>query len=153
MPSRKQSKKGSNQIAIKTNPQLWQTVKDRVMKGSKGGPPGKWSARKAMLSVAEYKKRGGGYKGPKSPRNSLSKWAKEKWDYVSPQGRKSKTGRYLPEKVRKMLSPREKEIENKRKGSRRGQWVSYSPSVVKKMHKAGIIKSSKSPKTSRRNRK
>ena len=137
-------------IAIKTNPRLWEEVKNKVIKGSKGGPPGKISARKMQLAVLEYKKRGGGYKGKKSPRNSLTKWSREKWDYISPQGRKSKRGRYLPERVRKMLTSREKEMENKRKGSRRGQWVSYSPSVVKKMHKAGIISRKGSRKRSRK---
>jgi len=133
-------------IAIKSNPKLWQEVKDRVMKGSKGGPPGKISARKMQIAVSEYKAKGGGYIGKKSPRNSLAKWGKEKWNYISPKGRKSKTGRYLPEKVRKMLTSREKEIENKRKGSRRGQWIPYSPSVTRKMHKTGIISSRKTSK-------
>ena len=137
-------------IAIKSNPKLWEEVKKKVIKGSFGGPSGKWSARKAMLAVSEYKRRGGGYKGKKSPRNSLTIWKNQKWDYISPQGRKSKQGRYLPERVRKMLTSREKEMENKRKGSRRGQWVPYSPSVVKKMHKAGIISRKGSRKRSRK---
>lgn len=130
-------------IAIKSNPKLWEEVKKKVIKGSKGGPPGKISARKMQIAVAEYKARGGGYKGKKSPRNSLSKWSREKWDYISPKGRKSRTGRYLPEKVRKTLSPSEKRRENRLKGSRRGKWVSYSPSVTRKMRKAGIIRSRK----------
>jgi hypothetical protein len=130
-------------VAIKSNPKLWEQVKKKVLRGSKGGPPGKWSARKSQLSVAEYKAKGGGYKGKKSPRNSLVKWSREKWDYISPSGRKSKTGRYLPEKVRKMLSPSEKKKENKLKGSRRGKWVSYSPSVLNKMRSAGIIRKSR----------
>lgn len=128
-------------IAIKSNPKLWEEVKKKVLRGNKGGSPGKWSARKAQISVAEYKRLGGGYKGKKSPSNSLTKWSREKWDYVSPSGRKTKTGRYLPEKVRKILSPSEKKRENRLKGSRRGKWVSYSPSVVKKMRSAGVIKS------------
>jgi hypothetical protein len=130
-------------IAIKSNPKLWEEVKKKVIKGSKGGPPGKISARKMQIAVAEYKARGGGYKGKKSPRNSLVKWSREKWDYISPKGRKSRTGRYLPEKVRKTLSPSEKKRENRLKGSRRGKWVSYSPSVTRKMRKAGIIRSRK----------
>lgn len=141
MPSKK-SKKNSK-IATKANPKLWQQVKDKAMKSSKGGIPGKWSARKAMISVAEYKRLGGKYIGSKSRSNSLTKWTKEKWDYISPSGRKSKTGRYLPENVRKMLTSREKSIENKRKGSRRGRWVSYSPSVVRKMYKTGVIRLSR----------
>jgi len=127
----------------RTNPKLWEEVKKKVLKGSRGGPANKWSARKAQISVSEYKARGGGYKGKKSPRNSLVKWTKEKWDYISPKGRKSKTGRYLPEKVRKSLSPAEKRRENRLKGSKRGKWISYSPSVTRKMRKAGIIRSRK----------
>lgn len=125
-------------IAKKANPKLWESVKNKVLRGSKGGPAGKWSARKAQLSVAEYKRRGGKYIGKKSTSNSLSKWSREKWDYISPSSRKSKKGRYLPEKVRRSLTKKERSIENVRKGSRRGKWVPYSPSVARKMKKAGI---------------
>jgi len=126
-------------IAVKTNPKLWEEIKNKVIKGSKGGPPGKSSARKMQIAVYEYKKRGGGYKGKKSSRNSLVKWTKEKWDYISSKGRISKTGRYLPEKVRKSLSPAEKKRENRLKGSRRGKWVKYSPSVTRKMRQAKVF--------------
>jgi len=125
-------------VAKKANPKLWESIKNKVIKGNKGGPAGKSSARKMQIAVAEYKRRGGKYIGKKSTSNSLSKWSREKWDYISPSSRKSKKGRYLPEKVRKSLTKKEKSIENKRKGSRRGKWVSYSKSVDKKMKKAGI---------------
>jgi len=130
-------------IATKSNPKLWESIKNKVIKGSRGGPPGKSSARKMQLATLEYNAKGGGYKGKKSSTNSLVKWSREKWDYISSSGRKSKTGRYLPEKVRKMLSPSEKKKENKLKGSRKGKWVSYSPSVLKKMRSAGIIRKSR----------
>ena len=42
-------------IAIKSNPKLWEEVKNKVIRGSKGGPPGKSSARKMQIAVAEYK--------------------------------------------------------------------------------------------------
>jgi len=126
-------------IAVKNNPKLWEEVKKKVLRGSRGGPPNKWSARKSQLSVAEYKRLGGGYKGKKSPRNSLVKWSREKWDYISPSSRKYKKGRYLPEKVRKSLSRKEKALENKLKGSKRGKRVKYSPSVLKKMRQKGIV--------------
>lgn len=126
-------------IAIKKNPKLWEEVKNKILKGNKGGLPNKWSARKAMLAVSEYKKKGGKYVGKKSVDNSLVKWSREKWDYISPSSRKSKKGRYLPEKVRKSLSKKEKALENKLKGSRRGKWVKYSPSVLKKMRQKGIV--------------
>lgn len=125
--------------ATRTNPVLWEKVKKEVLRGSKGGPPNKWSGRKAQLSTKLYKSRGGGYKGSKSKCNSLTKWSREKWDYISPSSRKSKKGRYLPEKVRKSLSRKEKALENKLKGSRRGKWVKYSPSVLKKMRQKGIV--------------
>lgn len=50
------------------------------MKGSKGGKPGQWSARKAQLLASEYKEAGGGYKGGKGKKQkSLEKWGKENW--------------------------------------------------------------------------
>ena len=55
----------------RTDPKLWEKVKDEVTEGDKGGRPGQWSARKAQLAVGEYKKEGGGYKGEKSADNHL----------------------------------------------------------------------------------
>ena len=124
--------------STKANPRLWESIKKKVMSGSKGGPKGRWSARKAQLLVAQYKAKGGKFKGKKSSRNSLSKWSREKWDYISKSGRKSKRGRYLPEKVRRSLTPAEKRRENKKKGSKRGKNVKYSRSVNKKMKKYKI---------------
>ena len=46
-----------------TKPGLRESIKKRVMAGSKGGKRGQWSARKAQLTASEYKKAGGGYKG------------------------------------------------------------------------------------------
>lgn len=63
-----------------TKPGLRESIKDRVMAGSKGGKPGQWSARKAQLVAQEYKKAGGGYRGGKGKKQeSLEKWGKEKW--------------------------------------------------------------------------
>ena len=135
--SRRSSGKGGK-VSTKANPRLWESIKKKVMSGSKGGPKGRWSARKAQLLVAQYKAKGGKFKGKKSSRNSLSKWSREKWDYISKSGRKSKRGRYLPEKVRRSLTPAEKRRENKKKGSKRGKNVKYSRSVNKKMKKYKI---------------
>lgn len=66
-------------VAKRTDPALWDRVKARVMRGAKGGRPGRWSARKAQLAVAEYEKAGGGYAGPRSPRNRLARWTREDW--------------------------------------------------------------------------
>jgi len=63
-----------------TKPGLRESIKNRVMAGSKGGKPGQWSARKAQLVASEYKSQGGGYKGGKgSKQKSLTKWGKEDW--------------------------------------------------------------------------
>ena len=61
----------------KTDPKLWEKVKEDVTAGDKGGRPGQWSARKAQMAVQEYKKEGGGYIGPKSENNALAKWTDE----------------------------------------------------------------------------
>ncbi len=138
MKSKRRSGSKGRQIAIKLNPRLWESLKKKIKSGSKGGPKGKWSARKSQLLVKAYKSRGGKFKGKKSKNNSLTKWSREKWDYINKSGRKSKRGRYLPEKVRRSLTPAEKRRENRKKGSKRGKKVSYSKSVNRKMKKYKI---------------
>jgi len=104
--------------ATKTQPAKWKRIVASVKAGSKGGPAGKWSARKAQLATARYKKSGGGYKGAKSSSNKLSKWTKQEWGYTTKGDEKkpkSKRGRYLPKKVRASLSASEKAATNKRK--------------------------------------
>ena len=129
--------------AKRTNPKLWEKVKKQVLRGSKGGPSGRWSARKAQLSVRLYKSRGGSYRGKKSPRNSLTKWSREDWGYVKGGRTKSKSrkpyGRYLPRKVREHLSKSAKRAENRRKGSKSGKWVPYGREVRKLMHKYKVV--------------
>lgn len=109
------------------NQALWEKVKDEIKKGDKGGLPNTWSARKSQYAVLEYKRRGGKYLGKKDENNSLTKWTNENWDYIS-----GNTGRYLPERVRKLLTEKEKKIENKLKGNKKGKKISYSESVLKK---------------------
>jgi hypothetical protein len=64
-----------------TDPELRDEVKEEIHNGDKGGAPGQWSARKAQMMAAEYKKRGGGVRIPLSlsplhcsppPRNILT---------------------------------------------------------------------------------
>jgi hypothetical protein len=139
---RSKSKSRKKGIAVKNNPELWEKVKKQVTVDTKGGPSGKWSARKAQLAVKLYKEKGGGYIGskPRSRDNSLKKWTDEKWGYVG----KEKHSRYLPEKVRSHLSRSSKRSENRKKSTRHGEWVPYGEEVRKLMHKYKIIKSSKS---------
>ncbi len=128
--------------AKKTKESMWKRIVASVKAGGKGGRPGQWSARKAQLATARYKKAGGGYKGKKSSSNKLSKWSKQKWDYVSKGDKKkpkSKRGRYLPESVRKSLSPAEKAATNRKKraASAKGkQKAKYSKKVAGKVRRA-----------------
>jgi hypothetical protein len=128
-------------VAVKDDPKLWASVKAKWMKGSKGGPAGKWNARKAMLAVNEYKSHGGGYVGKRDPNNSLKKWQKEDWGYAGPGGR------YLPKAVRVSLTPAERRRENALKRGKLGQWVPYSKSVNEKMKAKGIYGKKAVPKT------
>lgn len=120
--------------AKKTKPGLWKAVVSQVKSGGKGGDPGEWSARKAQLAVAIYKKRGGGYSGKKSSSNSLSKWTKQKWttsDGKPSEGKK----RYLPKNAWSSLSAAEKRATNaaKSKGNKEGkQFVKQPKKIAKK---------------------
>lgn len=123
--------------AKKSNPAKWKRIVAAVKAGSKGGRPGQWSARKAQIAVARYKKSGGGYKGAKKSSNSLSKWSKQKWRTSS--GKKSKgKKRYLPDAAWKALSPAEKKATNRAKaaGNKKGkQFVKQPKSIAKKVRK------------------
>ena len=45
-----------------TNPKMREGLFKRIKAGSKGGPAGVWSARKAQMLAREYKAKGGGYR-------------------------------------------------------------------------------------------
>lgn len=123
-----------------TKPALRESIKKRILAGSKGGKPGQWSARKAQLVALEYKKAGGGYSGAKTKKQgSLSKWTKEKWGTKSgkpsTQGAEATGERYLPEKARKALSASEYAATSraKREGTKKGkQFVAQPKKVAKK---------------------
>jgi hypothetical protein len=120
--------------AEKTDPGKWKRVVASVKAGTKGGDPGEWSARKAQLATAKYKASGGGYVGPKSSDNSLSKWTDQKWrtsDNKPSEGKK----RYLPDKAWSGLSAGEKAATNKAKaaGNKAGkQFVAQPKSIAQK---------------------
>ena len=123
--------------ATKTKSDLWKRIVASVKAGSKGGRPGQWSARKAQIATARYKKSGGGYKGEKSSKNSLSKWSKQKWRTSDGKPSKGKK-RYLPDAAWKSLSKSEKAATNraKAKGNKKGkQFVKQPKSVAKKVVK------------------
>ena len=117
--------------AKKSNPGKWKRIVAAVKAGAKGGRPGQWSARKAQIAVARYKKSGGGYKGPKKASNSLSKWSKQKWrtsDGSKSEGKK----RYLPDAAWKALSSAEKAATNRAKaaGNKQGKQFVRQPKNI-----------------------
>jgi len=120
-----------------TKPGLRESIKKRVLAGSKGGRPGQWSARKAQLVAQQYKKAGGGYTGSKSSKQkSLSKWTKEEWGTrsgkPSTQGSKATGERYLPKKARQALSKKEyaSTSAKKRSDTRAGKQFSKQPKSI-----------------------
>jgi hypothetical protein len=123
--------------AKKKDPKKWARAKARA-RAKMGGH----SARAMQLAVKYYKQAGGRYSGKKSSSNKLSKWSKQKWDYVSKGDKKKpkrKRGRYLPESVRKSLSPSQKSSTNraKRKASASGRRkAKYSKSIARKVRNA-----------------
>lgn len=111
---------------VYTKPSLRESIKRRVMAGTRGGKAGQWSARKAQLVALEYKKAGGGYSGGRTKKQkSLKKWTKEKWTTSDgkPAIRSTGTTRYLPAKAWKQLSPTQKQATNRKKlqASRKGK--------------------------------
>jgi hypothetical protein len=118
--------------AKRTDPDLWERVKSEVTAGGEGGNPGQWSARKAQMAVQAYKRRGGGYEGPKRTDNSLRRWTEEEWGTRS--GRKSgETGeRYLPKAAREALSDDQhrRTTAKKRADAREGRQFSRQPPDV-----------------------
>ena len=127
-----------------TNPSLRNKIKNRVMAGSKGGKPGQWSARKAQIVAAEYKKAGGSYTGSRTKAQSnLKKWTKEDWGTKSgkpsTQGPKATGERYLPKKARQSLSSAEyaATTRKKRAGTAAGkQFVPNTPKAKTASRKA-----------------
>jgi hypothetical protein len=122
--------------AKKTDPKLWEKVKKEVTEGDKGGDPGQWSARKAQMAVQEYKKRGGGYdeeEGASKEDTHLHEWTEEDWGTKS-GGESGKTGeRYLPKKVRMLLTEDEYARSTRKKKGSEDQFVDQPDDVRKKV--------------------
>ncbi len=118
--------------AEKTDPKLWEKVKEAVTEGDKGGKPGQWSARKAQMAVSEYKHEGGGYQGEKSSDNHLVQWGREDWGTKSGE-ESGKTGeRYLPKEARDELTDSEykRTSDKKRADTAKGRQHSAQPKDV-----------------------
>jgi hypothetical protein len=118
--------------AERTDPGLWERVKRKVLRGSRGGDPGEWSARKAQLAVSEYKRAGGGYRGRKAADNHLVRWEREDWGTKSGRTSRSTGERYLPRKARERLTDEEyrRTTAKKRADTAKGRQFSAQPRNV-----------------------
>ena len=59
---KKKRKSRVNEAGNYTKPTMRKRLFQRIKAGSKGGPAGVWSARKAQMLAREYKAKGGGYR-------------------------------------------------------------------------------------------
>jgi hypothetical protein len=121
--------------AKRTDPQLWERVKRQITDSGKGGQPGQWSARKAQMAVQEYKRRGGGYaeSGPKRNETDLHAWTAERWGTKSGAESLDSGERYLPRRVRMLLTEdeyRRSTAKKRRDTQRRGRQYSPQPRDV-----------------------
>lgn len=57
-----ETKSRVNEADNYTKPEMRKRLFGLIKAGSKGGPAGKWSARKAQMLAKQYKAKGGGYK-------------------------------------------------------------------------------------------
>jgi len=118
--------------AKKTDPALWEKIKEEVEAGTRGGEAGEWSARKAQLAVSEYKKAGGGYEGKKDPHNHLAEWSHEEWGTKSGKPSGETHERYLPKAAREALTDEEykRSTAKKRRDTAQGHQHSAQPADV-----------------------
>lgn len=123
------------QSAERSDPNLWDEVKAEVTAGARGGKPGQWSARKAQLAVAEYKRRGGEYEesGLAQDETDLHQWTQEKWGTASGEESGRSGERYLPRDIRVLLTEDEyaRSTAKKRKDAKAGRQHSSQPRDVR----------------------
>ena len=142
MPAKKSTSSGAEY----SKPELREKLKKEITAGDKGGQPGQWSARKAQLLAAEYKKAGGEYKkGSRTEKQKhLESWTEEKWQ--TKDGKKAQQGkttsRYLPEKAWDKLTPAQKEATDTKKktASRTGKQFVANTTAAKKARKTATKK-------------
>ena len=121
--------------ATKSDPELWEKVKKEITDGDKGGDPGQWSARKAQMSVQEYKRRGGGYEddGTEQEDTDLHEWTEEDWGTRSGEESGESGERYLPKRVRMLLTDDEYRRTTEKKRGSDDQYVDQPDDIKKKV--------------------
>ena len=124
-----------------TKPELRRKLKAELMRSSKGGRPGQWSARKSQLLVKAYERAGGGYRrgGTRKEAVSLHAWTEQDWQTREGHADARDRGgmhRYLPQEAWRRLTPKQREEaeRSKRRADRQGEArVSWPPAVTRVM--------------------
>jgi hypothetical protein len=124
-----------------THPELRRRLAAELLQSDKGGPPGKWSARKSQLLVKAYERAGGEYLEGRNldSARALHAWTEQDWQ--TRRGRASARDRggmhrYLPAEAWRRLTPKEREAaeRSKREADRRGvDRVPWPPAVKRVM--------------------
>ena len=60
--AKKRRKSTVNKAGNYTKPAMRKRLFNKILRGSKGGRAGQWSARKAQMLARQYKAKGGGYR-------------------------------------------------------------------------------------------
>jgi len=129
---------------VYSRPALRDRLKRQVLRSSKGGRAGQWSARKAQLLAAAYKRAGGGYRQARTAtQRSLAKWSAEKWRTSSDNKgqsakaiRGAKTTRYLPDAAWRRLTAAQRAATNRKKLAGKGQFVKNTKAAERAGRKA-----------------
>ena len=120
--------------ATKSDPDLWEKVKREITEGDKGGDPGQWSARKAQMSVQEYKRRGGGYEDDGTDQEDTDLVDRgEDWGTRSGEESGESGERYLPRRVRMLLTDDEYRRSTEQKRGSEDQYVDQPDDVKEKI--------------------
>jgi hypothetical protein len=117
----------------RTDEALWERIKRNITSQETAGTrAGEWSARKAQMSVREYKEKGGGFIGKKPANNSLVKWTEQDWTTKSGKPSSETGERYLPKKAIDSLTDKEykRTTAAKRADMRRGEQFSLQPEDI-----------------------
>ena len=128
-----------------TDPELRARLKEEIKAGGKGGQPGRWSARKSQLLVAEYEQQGGGYRheGARTPaQEHLHRWTEQDWrtaDGSTGARDGDGTARYLPDAAWQLLSPAEQRETDRVKRAGEGQHVPNTEAAAEARRAAELV--------------
>jgi len=117
----------------RTDEALWERIKRNITSQETAGTrAGQWSARKAQMSVREYKEAGGGFVGKKPANNSLVQWTNQDWTTKSGKPSSETGERYLPKKAIASLTDKEykRTTAAKRADTRKGEQFSEQPKDI-----------------------